>query len=348
MGGGPAHRTRPSASGPVYADRHGRAHQARGDRRALQAAGVHLPGVGDLRRFRATPTTTGTTASYSRTTSRTSGGARCCRSATTSSLSTRRSSRTPGSGRRRGISPASRIPLVQCLGECKQRFREDDLREEQLGSEDAEGEIRCPVCGGELSEPRQFNLMFETYVGPVQDESNKAYLRPETAQGIFINFKNVLQFARKKPPFGIAQIGKSFRNEITPGNFIFRTFEFEQMEMEFFVPPAETDRVARLLDGAAAALVHRPRHPAREAPAPSPRRRRALPLLERDLGRRVPLPDGLVGARGDRQPRRLRPHPARQVLRREARVRRLGVRAIATSPTWSSPRPASTGRCSAS
>jgi glycyl-tRNA synthetase len=133
-------------------------------------------------------------------------------------------------------------PLVQCLGECKQRFREDDLREEQLGSEDAEGEIRCPVCGGDLSEPRQFNLMFETYVGPVQDESNKAYLRPETAQGIFINFKNVLQFARKKPPFGIAQIGKSFRNEITPGNFIFRTFEFEQMEMEFFVPPAETGR----------------------------------------------------------------------------------------------------------
>jgi glycyl-tRNA synthetase len=130
-------------------------------------------------------------------------------------------------------------PLVQCLGECKQRFREDDLREEQLGSEDAEGEIRCPVCGGELSEPRQFNLMFETFVGPVQDESNKAYLRPETAQGIFINFKNVLQFSRKKPPFGIAQIGKSFRNEITPGNFIFRTFEFEQMEMEFFVPPPD-------------------------------------------------------------------------------------------------------------
>src|SRR3954453_19398375 len=84
--------------------------------------------------------------------------------------------------------------------------------------------------------------MFETYVGPVQDESNKAFLRPETAQGIFINFKNVLQFARKKPPFGIAQIGKSFRNEITPGNFIFRTFEFEQMEMEFFVPPAETEK----------------------------------------------------------------------------------------------------------
>jgi glycyl-tRNA synthetase len=130
-------------------------------------------------------------------------------------------------------------PLVQCLGECKQRWREDELREEQLGDPHAEGEIRCPVCGGELSEPRQFNLMFETYVGPVQDESHKAYLRPETAQGIFINFKNVLQFSRKKPPFGIAQIGKSFRNEITPRSFIFRTLEFEQMEMEFFVPPAD-------------------------------------------------------------------------------------------------------------
>jgi len=130
-------------------------------------------------------------------------------------------------------------PLVQCLGECKKRWREDDLREEQLGAEDADGHIVCPECGGELSEPRQFNLMFETYVGPVQDESHKAYLRPETAQGIFINFKNVLQFSRKRPPFGIAQIGKSFRNEITPGNFTFRTLEFEQMEMEFFVPPAD-------------------------------------------------------------------------------------------------------------
>ena len=128
-------------------------------------------------------------------------------------------------------------PLVQCLGKCKKRWREDHLREEQLGAEDAEGEIRCPECGGELSEPRQFNLMFETHMGPVADDDNVAYLRPETAQGIFINFKNVLQFARKKPPFGIAQIGKSFRNEITPGNFVFRTREFEQMEMEFFVPP---------------------------------------------------------------------------------------------------------------
>jgi glycyl-tRNA synthetase len=130
-------------------------------------------------------------------------------------------------------------PLVQCLGECKRRWREDDLREEQLGDEHADGDIRCPVCGGELSDPRRFNLMFRTHMGPVEEAGSEVYLRPETAQGIFINFKNVLQFSRKKPPFGIAQVGKSFRNEITPGNFIFRTREFEQMEMEFFVPPAE-------------------------------------------------------------------------------------------------------------
>ena len=125
-------------------------------------------------------------------------------------------------------------PLVQCLGECKKRWREDHLREAQ-----PEGELRCPECGGELTEARQFNLMFETHVGPVQDGSSTVYLRPETAQGIFVNFKNVLQFARKKPPFGIAQVGKAFRNEITTQSFIFRTYEFEQMEIEFFVPPAE-------------------------------------------------------------------------------------------------------------
>jgi glycyl-tRNA synthetase len=125
-------------------------------------------------------------------------------------------------------------PLVQCLGKCKRRWREDHLREAQ-----PEGELKCPECGGDLSEPRQFNLMFETHVGPVRDEGSVVYLRPETAQGIFVNFKNVLQFARKKPPFGIAQVGKAFRNEITTQSFIFRTFEFEQMEIEYFVPPAE-------------------------------------------------------------------------------------------------------------
>src|SRR5438105_2869898 len=128
-------------------------------------------------------------------------------------------------------------PLVQCLSECKQRFREDHLREQQ-----PEGELKSPVCGGDLSEPRQFNLMFETNMGPVVEEGSTVYLRPETAQGIFVNFKNVLQFSRKRPPFGIAQVGKSFRNEITPGNFVFRTREFEQMEMEFFVPPPEAER----------------------------------------------------------------------------------------------------------
>ena len=99
----------------------------------------------------------------------------------------------------------------------------------------------------DLTEAREFNLMFETSIGPVKDAGSTVYLRPETAQGIFLNFKNVLQFSRKKPPFGIAQVGKSFRNEITPGNFIFRTLEFEQMEMEFFVPPAEAERVVRAL-----------------------------------------------------------------------------------------------------
>ncbi|MGH2924105.1 MAG: glycine--tRNA ligase, partial [Solirubrobacterales bacterium] len=133
-------------------------------------------------------------------------------------------------------------PLVQCLGECKRRWREDHVREEQLGAEDAEGEIHCPQCGGELSEPMQFNLMFETHMGPTRESGSEVYLRPETAQGIFVNFKNVLQFARRQPPFGIAQIGKSFRNEITPGNFVFRTREFEQMEMEYFVAPDEAGR----------------------------------------------------------------------------------------------------------
>jgi glycyl-tRNA synthetase len=120
-------------------------------------------------------------------------------------------------------------PLVDCK-ECKQRFRADDL----------EGD-RCPACGGELTESRQFNTMFKTFIGPVEEEASVAFLRPETAQGIFINFLNVQQATRKKLPFGIGQIGKSFRNEITPGNFTFRTREFEQMEMEFFVYPGTDD-----------------------------------------------------------------------------------------------------------
>jgi glycyl-tRNA synthetase len=130
-------------------------------------------------------------------------------------------------------------PLVDCRT-CKLRFRADHLEDSACGEKPSKRPGEGPNC--ELTEARQFNLMFETHVGPVRDDASVAYLRPETAQGIFINFKNVLQFARKKPPFGIAQIGKSFRNEITPGNFIFRTREFEQMEMEFFVPPPDAGR----------------------------------------------------------------------------------------------------------
>jgi glycyl-tRNA synthetase len=133
-------------------------------------------------------------------------------------------------------------PLVQCLGKCKRRWREDHLREEAEARGEDPDQMVCPECGGELTEPRPFNLMFQTTIGPVQEEGATVFLRPETAQGIFLDFKTTLQFARKKPPFGIAQIGKSFRNEITPGNFVFRTLEFEQMEMEFFVPPAEAEK----------------------------------------------------------------------------------------------------------
>jgi glycyl-tRNA synthetase len=127
-------------------------------------------------------------------------------------------------------------PMVDCRN-CKLRFRADDLK-------GPPSEIACPNCGqrGTLTEPRQFHLMFRTNVGPVEESASVAYLRPETAQGIFVNFDNVATTTRKKLPFGIAQIGKSFRNEITPGNFIFRDREFEQMEMEYFVHPSDEDR----------------------------------------------------------------------------------------------------------
>ena len=128
-------------------------------------------------------------------------------------------------------------PLVDCRN-CKERWRADHLEPDP-----EDGKLHCPNCGSvDLTEARAFNLMFKTHVGPVEDEGSVAYLRPETAQGHFVNFLNVLQTSRKRPPFGIAQIGKSFRNEITPGNFVFRTREFEQMELEYFVPPDEAPR----------------------------------------------------------------------------------------------------------
>jgi glycyl-tRNA synthetase len=122
-------------------------------------------------------------------------------------------------------------PLVDCRS-CRERFRLDKLDDPGV----------CPNCGakGSFTEARQFNLMFKTYAGPVEGAGAEVFLRPETAQGMFLNFRNVLETSRRRPPFGIAQIGKSFRNEITPGNFVFRTREFEQMEMEYFVPPAES------------------------------------------------------------------------------------------------------------
>ncbi len=131
-------------------------------------------------------------------------------------------------------------PLVDCR-QCKKRFRADD---ERLKGVPGEPDAQCPVCGsrGTLTAPRQFNLMFKTFMGPVEDAAAVVYLRPETAQGIYVNFLNVMQSSRQKIPFGIAQIGKAFRNEITPGNFIFRTREFEQMEMQFFVKPGEDER----------------------------------------------------------------------------------------------------------
>jgi glycyl-tRNA synthetase len=131
-------------------------------------------------------------------------------------------------------------PLVDCK-HCKQRFRGDDPR---IKGTPGQPDAQCPACGtrGSLTAPRMFNLMFKTFMGPVEEDAAVVYLRPETAQGIYVNYLNVLQGSRQKVPFGIAQIGKAFRNEITPGNFIFRTREFEQMEMQFFVRPGEDER----------------------------------------------------------------------------------------------------------
>ncbi len=129
-------------------------------------------------------------------------------------------------------------PLVDCKN-CKQRFRADEIDPEKLAKK------QCPACGTKdaLTEPRQFNLMFKTHMGPVEESASQIYLRPETAQGIYVNYKNVMDSSRQKLPFGIAQIGKAFRNEITPGNFLFRTREFEQMEMQYFVKPGEDEEI---------------------------------------------------------------------------------------------------------
>ena len=129
-------------------------------------------------------------------------------------------------------------PLVDCK-QCKMRFREDEIDPKKLENR------QCPNCGTKnaLTDARQFNLMFKTHMGAVEEEASLVYLRPETAQGIYVNYKNVMDSSRQKVPFGIAQIGKAFRNEITPGNFLFRTREFEQMEMQYFVTPGDDEEV---------------------------------------------------------------------------------------------------------
>ena len=204
----------------------------------------------------------------------------------------------------------------------------------------------CPNCGtrGAWTEPRQFSGLLKTYLGVVEDETGLHYLRPETAQGIFINFANVVTSSRTKPPFGIAQIGKSFRNEITPGNFIFRTREFEQMEMEYFVKPGEDkewhqywidERTRWYVDlGIDADNLRHFEHPQEKLSHYSNR--------TVDIEYRFRLPGLGVGrARGHRQPHRLRPADPRQALRAGPVLLRPGRQRALRTPTSSSPRPAS-------
>ena len=134
-------------------------------------------------------------------------------------------------------------PLVDCMGSCRKRWREDHLAAERI-DRGKDPEVRaCPECDGPLGDPRQFNLMFKTFLGPVEEAAATVYLRPETAQGMFVNFQNVVNSTRRRLPFGIAQNGRSFRNEISPGNYIFRLREFEQMEMEYFCEPEASDEL---------------------------------------------------------------------------------------------------------
>ena len=222
-------------------------------------------------------------------------------------------------------------PLADCK-KCKMRWRVDHIEEGQYGEvkRNAAGEILCPNDGGELTEPRMFNLMFKTQVGTIADDENVAYLPPETAQGIFINFENVVNSMRRKLPFGIAQSRVSFRNEITPGNFIFRTLEFEQMEMEYFCfPPKDRDNPEEYL------ALHREWIDTRlswyrdtlgirrvSAPHPLPRKGRAFALQRGHSRCGVPLPMGLGRTRRRRCPHGFRPQGSRDRKRSPADVLR--------------------------
>ena len=226
-------------------------------------------------------------------------------------------------------------PLIECQS-CHKRFREDHLREEfaerkKIADPDTVDmkTVACPNCGtrGAWTEPRMFNGLLRTHLGATEDEGSLHYLRPETAQGIFVNFLNVMTAARRKPPFGIAQTGKSFRNEITPGNFIFRTREFEQMEMEYFVEPGTDEewhetwlktRWDWYLD------LGLPEDDLRLLRAPEGE---AVALLEAHRRHRVPVPLRRLGvgrARGHREPHRLRPEDPLEALRRRPHLLRPG------------------------
>ena len=224
-------------------------------------------------------------------------------------------------------------PLSECQS-CHKRFRADHLEEAyeaKQGSPPANGlaDVNCPNCGtkGAFTEPRQFSGLLKTYLGPVESEEGLHYLRPETAQGIFVNFLNVMTSARKKPPFGIAQTGKSFRNEITPGNFIFRTREFEQMEMEFFVEPGTDEEwhdywLQERWNWYIGLGLREDNLRFYEHP-----KEKLSPLLQAHGRHRVPLQlrrQGVRRARGHRQPHRLRPDGAHQALRRRPELLRPG------------------------
>ena len=232
--------------------------------------------------------------------------------------------------RRRLRRPARRLPHVQAALP-RRPSRRPGARGVRCGKRPSKRPGETPDC--DLTEARQFNLMFQTRVGAMEESGVDVYLRPETAQGIFINFKNVAQIARRKPPFGIAQVGKSFRNEITPGQLHLPHARVRADGDGVLRAAGGGGRVVPLLGRRAARLARALRRPREPSARPAARRRRALALLERDERHRVPLPDRLVGARGDREPRRLRPDPAHERVRDEARVGRRGRPASASCPT---------------
>ena len=229
-------------------------------------------------------------------------------------------------------------PLIECKN-CKRRFRADSPEVQAH---------QCPVCGTKdtFGEPRMFNLMFKTFMGPVEDAAATVYLRPETAQGSYVNFQNVLQSSRQRIPFGIAQIGKAFRNEITPGNFIFRTREFEQMEMQFFVEPGTDDEWFEYWKrgawtGTVDLGIRQEKLRFHEHGSG-----RAGPLRQARVRHPVRVPVRLAGVRGNSQPHGLRPEAASGVFGQEARVRRSGrPQQALPARTWSKPRSVSVARC---